>query len=69
MTNLRTIHNAITGEITTVELTQAELADRANAVAEAEAQAEAKLAKAVARAALLTKLGITEQEAQLLLGS
>ena len=69
MSNLRTIHDAITGEITTVELTQAELADRANAVAEAEAQAEALIAKQVARTALLTKLGITEQEAQLLLGS
>ena len=69
MSNLRTIHDAITGEITTVALTQAELADRANAVAEAKAQADALAAKQVARAALLTKLGITEQEAQLLLGS
>ena len=31
--------------------------------------ADAKQAKVVAREALLTKLGITEQEAQLLLGS
>ena len=68
MTNLRTIHNAITGEITTVELTEAELAERANAVAEAKAQAKAQTAKQAARAALLIKLGITEQEAQLLLG-
>ena len=36
---------------------------------EAQAQAEALAAKQAARAALLTKLGITEQEAQLLLGS
>ena len=34
-----------------------------------EAQAEAKAERQVAREALLTKLGITEQEAQLLLGS
>jgi hypothetical protein len=37
-------------------------------VAEAVAQAEAQAAKATARQALLEKLGITEEEAQLLLG-
>jgi glycogen synthase len=37
--------------------------------AEAQAQAEALEAKAVARQALLDRLGLTEQEAQLLLGS
>ena len=37
-------------------------------VAEAEAQAAALAAKAAARQALLEKLGITEEEAQLLLG-
>ena len=36
--------------------------------AEAEAQAAALAAKAIARQALLEKLGITEEEAQLLLG-
>ena len=36
--------------------------------AEAEAQADALAARAVAREALLTKLGITAEEAQLLLG-
>ena len=36
--------------------------------AEAEAQAAALAAKAVARQALLEKLGLTEEEAQLLLG-
>ncbi len=36
--------------------------------AETQAHAEAKEAKAAARQALLTKLGITEEEAQLLLG-
>ena len=34
----------------------------------AEAQAEAQVAKAIARQALLERLGITEEEAQLLLG-
>jgi len=37
-------------------------------VAEAQAQAKAQADKAVAREALLTKLGITADEAQLLLG-
>ena len=37
-------------------------------LAEAEAQAEAKAVKAAAREALLDKLGITAEEAQLLLG-
>jgi hypothetical protein len=37
--------------------------------AEAEAQAEAQAAKQVAREALLTRLGITAAEAQLLLGA
>jgi vacuolar-type H+-ATPase subunit E/Vma4 len=36
--------------------------------AAAEAQAEAQAAKAIARQALLERLGITEEEAQLLLG-
>ena len=67
MSNLRTIHDAITGETTTVALTQAELADRANAVGEAEAQAEAKLAKQAARQAVLDKLGLTADEAAALL--
>ena len=39
------------------------------AQAEAQAQADAAEAKAVARLALLDRLGLTEQEAQLLLGS
>jgi len=37
--------------------------------AEAQAQAEAAEARAVARQAVLDRLGLTEQEAQLLLGS
>jgi len=37
--------------------------------AEAEAQAEAAEARAAARQAVLDRLGLTEQEAQLLLGS
>lgn len=37
-------------------------------IAEAQAQAEAQDAKAIAREALLARLGITAEEAQLLLG-
>ena len=44
-------------------------ADNAEVEAQAEAEAEAAEAKAVARQALLDRLGLTEQEAQLLLGS
>ena len=43
-------------------------ADNAEVEAQAEAEAEAAEAKAVARQALLTRLGITEEEAVLLLG-
>ena len=51
-------------DATPAEVAQIE-AGQAVAVAKAEALAE----RQVARQALLTKLGITEQEAQLLLGS
>ena len=42
--------------------------DQAAFVAKAKAEADALAAKAVAREALLDKLGITAEEAQLLLG-
>ena len=44
-------------------------ADNAEVEAQAEAEADAAEAKQVARLALLDRLGLTEQEAQLLLGS
>jgi hypothetical protein len=53
------VRNATSAEVAQIE------AQRAEAVA----QAEALVVKQAAREALLTKLGITEQEAQLLLGS
>lgn len=62
------IHNTETNKITTREMNAEELAqweaDKAQAEAEAQAKAEAKAAKT----ALLEKLGITEEEAKLLLG-
>lgn len=64
-----TIIDAITGETITRDLNAAELAQYETDKTKALAQAEAQTAKQAARAALLTKLGITEQEAQLLLGS
>ena len=50
------------------DATPAEVAQIEARHAEAEAQAEADEAKAVARQALLARLGITEEEAVLLLG-
>jgi len=51
------------------EMTDAEYAQWQADKAEAEARSEAQVAKQVAREALLTKLGITADEAQLLLGA
>ena len=58
------IHNVETGEITEIELTPEEILEietRLQAKLNAEAEA------AAARAVLLSKLGITEEEAKLLL--
>ena len=62
--------NCTTGEITEIELTQAELDQRetdriAYQMEQANREAEAT-AKAAARTALLERLGITEEEAELL---
>jgi len=61
-------HNVTTGEITQREFTAAELEQLQKDQAEyATKQAEAE-AKAATRQALLTRLGITEEEARILLG-
>lgn len=61
------IHNAETGEITERDMTPEELA-QAQIDAEARTQAEANAqAQAAAKAALFERLGITEEEAKLLL--
>jgi hypothetical protein len=61
-----------TGVTTEVELTAEEIAQReadAAAFAEAKAKEEAEAqAKAEARAAILERLGLTEEEAKVLLG-
>jgi len=59
------IHNQETDEVIDREMTAEELAQFE---AENAARAEAKATKAADKAALLTKLGITEDEARLLLG-
>lgn len=68
MTNpIITIHNIETGEILDREMTADELAQyEADQTAEVTRQ-EAAAAKAAEKAALLAKLGITEDEAKLLL--
>ena len=58
-------HNAETGEIKEIELTAKEIAEKQS---EAQSQAELETIKATEKAALLVKLGITEDEARLLLG-
>ena len=62
-----TIHNVETGEIIEREMTKIEADDLSAAQAEAEAQAQAHAQKTTEKAALLEKLGITADEAALLL--
>ena len=70
MTN-KIVVDCSTGEVQEIALTEAEIAEReamAAEYAEQKAQEEAEAAaKAEAKAQLLDRLGITEQEAQLLL--
>ena len=61
-------HNVETGEITERDMTAEELAQAQADAAAAAAKAAEEAAKAQARQALLDKLGITEDEAKLLLG-
>ena len=64
MSNLITNHNLSTGEVITREMTETELAQKIKLDGEIEADKNSKLSN---RQALLDKLGITEEEAQLLL--
>jgi hypothetical protein len=61
--------NALTGEETITErnATAKEIADYEAAQAQAEAKAQVEAARAAQKAALLDRLGITEEEAKLLL--
>jgi hypothetical protein len=64
--------NCATGEVTEIELTAAEIAQReADAIAyqaQKDEEAIAAALKAEAKAGLLERLGITAEEAELLLG-
>ena len=62
------IHNIATDEVIDREMNDAEFAQyEANKATQAAEQAEAE-AKATQRQALLSRLGITEEEARILLG-
>jgi len=61
------IHNAETGEITEREMNAQELAQLAADDAAAQARTNDAAAKAAKKAALLARLGITDDEAKLLL--
>ena len=61
------IHNTETGEIETREMNADELAQLEAEAAIKAAKLEAEAAKVAEKAALLEKLGITEDEAKLLL--
>jgi hypothetical protein len=65
-------HNVLTGEITEIQLTDAEVKELDNARKEAalnqKLQNEAAETKAAARQAILDRLGLTADEAKLLLG-
>ena len=63
-----TVHNVQTGEITSRPFNNDELAQLEIDQTNAEAQASAAAQKAADRAALLAQLGITEEQAKLLLG-
>lgn len=67
MTTIR-IHNAATGEIIDREMNSDELAQAAKDKEAAEAKAAAEAAAAAKRQELLDRLGITADEAKLLLG-
>jgi hypothetical protein len=61
-------HNVETGEVIERDATEEEIAQAAKDQAELNARLAQEAAKAEAKAALLEKLGITEDEARLLLG-
>jgi hypothetical protein len=63
-----TIHNVETGEVVVQPMTPEEVAIVENDRLQTEAMLAEKEEKAIAKAALLEKLGITEDEARLLLG-
>ena len=68
MANTILIHNVETGEVIERPMTKVELDQRAADIASVIEKNAAETQKAADRAALLTQLGITEEQAKLLLG-
>jgi Mn-containing catalase len=72
MTYTKILHDVATGEITEVELTANEIKElqKKQALAEKETKAEEAEAKekATAKAAILDRIGLTADEAKLILG-
>lgn len=68
MTYIERIVNIETGETTERALTNEEIKEMLAAQAKAEAATQKLAEAAAAKAALLEKMGITEEEAKLLLG-
>lgn len=69
MTKLtKLVHNLETGEVAEIELTAAELTEAALQTEAANARLELETTRANQKSALLAKLGITQEEAALLLG-
>jgi hypothetical protein len=62
------VHNITTGEVIEREMTPSEIAQDLADQTAAQLRKEAEATKAAEKAALLEKLGITEDEARLLLG-
>jgi adenylate kinase len=62
------IHNSQTDEIITREMNDAEYAVHLEKIAEYEARQSEAETKAAARQAILDRLGLSEEEARLLLG-
>ncbi len=67
MTYFEKIVDSQTGEEILRPYTDAEIAEVEKAIADNQAKAKAEAAKAAEKAALLAKLGITDDEAKLLL--
>jgi hypothetical protein len=63
-----TIHNSETGEVIEREMNAVEIAQIKADDAATQARLKAEATKAAEKSALLAKLGITEDEARLLLG-
>jgi hypothetical protein len=62
-----TIHNIETGQVIEREMNEAELAQLANDQAEAQIEKDKETARQEARQIILTRLGISAEEAALLL--